>query len=250
MTYCVGMRLDKGLVFMSDTRTNAGVDDIASVKKMYSWEVPGERLITLLSAGNLGTTQAVVGMLEEQHKRREDRQSDLHETNTLFQTARLIGDTVKATIRDAHDGGPMQGSTFHATFIMGGQIKGEEPRLFFIYPEGNFVEATNENPFFQIGENKYGKPILVRAYEPGLSFEAAAKLLLISFDSTLKSNLSVGMPLDFQVYETDALCKGPEKRFEVDDIYYQEVSGGWSHAIKSAFNSLRDYSFEAQPQRV
>lgn len=248
MTYCVGMRLDKGLVFMSDTRTNAGVDDIASVKKMYTWEVPGERVITLLSAGNLGTTQAVVGMLEEQHKRREDRQSDLHETDTLFQTARLIGDTVKATIKDANNGGPAQGSTFHATFIMGGQIKGEEPRLFFIYPEGNFVEATDENPFFQIGENKYGKPILVRAYDPSMSFEAAAKLLMISFDSTLKSNLSVGMPLDFQGYETDSFCKTMEKRFDNDDPYYLEISNGWSDAIKTAFNSLRDYSFEKQTE--
>ncbi|GHC81325.1 peptidase [Limoniibacter endophyticus] len=245
MTYCVGMRLDKGLVFMADTRTNAGVDDIASVKKMYTWEVPGERVITLLSAGNLATTQAVIGILEEHHKHRDERRPDIYQTDTLFQTAKLIGDMVKRIIKDASDGGPEQtAGTFHATFIMGGQIKGERPRLFFIYPEGNFVEATDENPFFQIGENKYGKPILIRAYEKDMSFETAVKLLLVSFDSTLKSNLTVGMPLDLQLYEKDSLKRGFEKRFLPNDPYFLAVASGWSDALKAAFAELPDFSFD------
>ena len=182
MTYCVGLRLDRGLIFMSDTRTNAGVDNISSYRKIRTWERPGERLITLLSAGNLATTQAVFGLLEEHEKPASERSPGILTTESMFQTARLVGETVRNVIRDSSEGGPQSEATFAATFILGGQIEGGRTRLYLIYPEGNFIEATDDNPFFQIGEHKYGKPILVRAYDPGMSFEKAAKLLLVSFE--------------------------------------------------------------------
>ena len=241
MTYCVGLRLNRGLVFMSDTRTNAGVDNISTFRKMYTWCKPGERLITLLSAGNLATTQTVVSMLEEHTKAAEDRHPDIMEVPSMFGAARLVGETVREVIKTASDGGHQSESTFSATFILGGQVAGGAMRMFLIYPEGNFIEATEDNPFFQIGEHKYGKPILVRAYDPDMSFEMATKLLYVSFDSTLKSNLSVGLPLDLQFYDRDSLTKGYEKRIQATDPYYRKISDGWSDALRSAFNSLPDF---------
>jgi len=170
MTYCVGLRLNKGLVFMSDTRTNAGVDDIATVKKMHSWNIEGERVITLMSAGNLATTQAVVSLLDERSKL---------------------------------------------------------------------------TPFFQIGETKYGRPILVRAQDPAMSFEDAVKLLLVSFDSTIKANLSVGLPIDMMTYETDTLKVGVTKRFERDNEYFSHISGDWGQSLKTALKALPDFEFDA-----
>jgi len=241
MTYCVGLRLNKGLVFMSDTRTNAGVDNISTFRKMYTWCAPGDRLMTLLAAGNLATTQTVVSMLEEHTKAAEDRQPNIMRAPSMFEVARLIGETVREVIKTASDNGHQSESTFSATFILGGQVAGGAMRMFLIYPEGNFIEATEDNPFFQIGEHKYGKPILVRAYDPDMTFEMATKLLYVSFDSTLKSNLSVGLPLDLQYYEIDSLTKGYEKRIQVTDPYYREISDGWSDALRAAFNSLPDF---------
>lgn len=237
MTYCVGLKTDQGLVFMSDTRTNAGLDNISTFSKMRTWEVPGERVIVLLSAGNLATTQAVTSILDERSKAPDDRHPTLLDTPSMFQTARLIGSVVKEVIRDAAPAG-QTADAFAASFILGGQIKGGEPRLFYIYPEGNFIESSADTPFFQIGEHKYGKPILIRAYEPAMSFDDTVKLLLVSFDSTLKSNLSVGLPLDMQVYESGSLRLGPSRRFERDDPYYLSISEGWSEALKAAFHSL------------
>jgi len=246
MTYCIGLRLDKGLIFMSDTRTNAGVDNVSSFRKMHTWEVPGERLITMLSAGNLATTQAVISLLEEQSKRADARSPMILETESMFQTAKLVGDTIKSVIRNASQGGPESETTFGATFILGGQIGGGQTRLYLIYPEGNFIEATDDNPFFQIGEHKYGKPILVRAYDGHMSFEKAIKLLLVSFDSTVKSNLSVGLPLDMQIYEKDTLRRGFEMRFQANDSYYAKISDGWSEALRASFDALPDFPM---PQR-
>ncbi len=238
MTYGVGMKIDSGLVFMADTRTNAGVDNISTFRKMFTWEEPGERIITLLSAGNLATTQSVISLLDERSKAPAERRPSLLETPSMFQTARLVGDTLKEVIASGSANGQKADAAFNATFILGGQIRGTQPRLFNIYPEGNFVESSDETPFFQIGEHKYGKPIIVRAYNRAMSFADAAKLLLVSFDSTLKSNLSVGLPLDLQFYESGSLKKGLERRIGGDDPYYRTISEGWSDALKSAFNSL------------
>lgn len=241
MTYCVGLKLDRGLAFMSDTRTNAGMDSISTFRKMHVWEEPGERVIVLMSAGNLATTQAVVSLLDERSKAVTDRKAALLGTPSMYQTARMVGDTIKEVIAHSSPEGEKADSYFNASFILGGQIKGSEPRLFMIYPEGNFIEASEDTPFFQIGEAKYGKPIIVRAYERDMSFAQAGKLLMVSFDSTLKSNLSVGLPLDLLFYEKDSCTRGFNKRIGQDDPYYRAVSEGWSDALKEAFQKLPDF---------
>ncbi|MET3581693.1 putative proteasome-type protease [Mesorhizobium robiniae] len=241
MTYCVGLKIDRGLVFMSDTRTNAGMDSISTFKKMHVWEEPGERVIVLMSAGNLATTQAVVSLLDERTKAVGDRHATLLETPSMYQTVRMVGDTVKEVIASSSPSGDKADSYFNASFILGGQIKGSAPRLFMIYPEGNFIESTDDTPFFQIGETKYGKPIIIRAYEKTMSFAETVKLLLVSFDSTLKSNLSVGLPLDLLFYEKDAYKVSLKKRIAQDDQYYRTISDGWSNALKAAFASLPDF---------
>ena len=241
MTYCVGLKIDRGLVFMSDTRTNAGMDSISTFKKMHVWEEPGERVIVLMSAGNLATTQAVVSLLDERTKAISERHSTLLETPSMYQTVRMVGDTVKEVIASSSPAGEKADSYFNASFILGGQIKGSEPRLFMIYPEGNFIESTDDTPFFQIGETKYGKPIIIRAYEKTMSLAETVKLLLVSFDSTLKSNLSVGLPLDMLFLEKDAFKVGLKRRISQDDQYYRTISDGWSSALKTAFASLPDF---------
>lgn len=248
MTYCVGLKLNRGLVFMSDTRTNAGVDNISTFKKMHTWEIPGERVITLLTAGNLATTQAVISILDERGKAPEERNPSLLEASSMFQAAGLVGQVLKDIIAANANVGQKAASTFNASIIMGGQIKGMPPRLFLIYPEGNFVEASEDTPFFQIGETKYGKPILVRAYDPEMEFEDAVKLLLVSFDSTVKSNLSVALPFDLMTYETDQMSVRHDERITEENPYYQAISNNWSEALREAFASLPDFSFERKDQ--
>lgn len=241
MTYCVGMMLDRGLIFMSDTRTNAGLDNISTFCKMSTWEAPGERALTLLSSGNLATTQAVVSLLDERTKSHEERTSTLLGVPSMFQAASLVAETLCEVIARHRAEGQQADSTFGATLILGGQIVGGPPRLFLIYPEGNFIEASRDTPFFQIGETKYGRPILVRAFAPSMSFETAMKLLLVSFDSTVKSNLTVGAPFDYHLYETDTFEEGPRGRIELDDPYFQKIAQGWGDALKDALHSLPDF---------
>lgn len=243
MTYCVGLQLNKGLVFMSDTRTNAGVDDIAQVKKMHSWEVPGERVITLLSAGNLATTQAVVSLVDERSKAPEERSPSILKAPSMFQIATIFGNTLRDVVKHFEPAGPASESLFSATLIVGGQIKGSEPRLFLIYPEGNFIESSDDNPFFQTGETKYGRPILVRALHADMSFEEAVKLLCVSFDSTIRANLSVDLPIDLLVQAVDECRITHERRFDNNDSYFQNVSKGWSEALRTAISTLPDFSF-------
>lgn len=243
MTYCVGLKLDKGLVFMSDTRTNAGVDDISQVRKMTSWEIPGERVITLLSAGNLATTQAVVSLIDERTKAPGDRSPSILKAPSMFQIATIIGNTLRDVVRHFQPSGPAAESLFSATLILGGQIKGSEPRLFLVYPEGNFIESSADNTFFQTGETKYGRPILVRALRADMSFEEAVKLLCVSFDSTMRANLSVDLPIDLQVQAAGECRITHQRRLERDDAYFQDVSKGWSDALRNAVSSLPDFSF-------
>lgn len=243
MTYCVGLKLDEGLVFMSDTRTNAGVDNVSRFRKLFTWSVPGERSLVLMTAGNLATTQAVVSILEERTKTPSERRPSILELPTMFQIARLIGETLREVIQQNAATGQKADSAFNSTMILGGQIRGIEPRLFLIYPEGNFIEASDDTPFFQIGETKYGRPILVRAYDPAMSMQEAVKLLMVSFDSTIKANLSVGLPLDLQVIQKDTLLLGKSKRIEADDPYFGQISSGWGEALKKAFDSLPPFTF-------
>lgn len=244
MTYCVGLRLDRGLVFMSDTRTNGGLDNIATYRKMFTWTTPGERMITLMTAGNLATTQALVGLLDERSKAPADRELSILKCATMFQVAQLVGNTLREVIADQNGEGQQADTTFHASVIVGGQILEMEPRLFMVYPEGNFIETSSDTQFLQIGETKYGRPILVRAYEPDLTFEAAIKLLLVSFDSTIAANLSVGLPLDLAVYEADSFDGPKTMRIAVDDGYYKTISQGWGNALKDAFAVLPDFTFD------
>ncbi len=244
MTYCVGMVLDKGLVLMSDTRTNSGVDNVSVFRKMHCWSVPGERIITLMTAGNLATTQGVISQIEERNKAHAERHNSLLEVETMFQAATLVGKLLRDTIAASTErNGEEAASTFTASIIVAGQIRGGKPRLFLIYPEGNFIEASFDTPFFQIGETKYGRPIIIRGYDRDMSFEDAVKLLMVSFDSTIKANLSVGLPLDLLVIEQDRFEPAHQRRINGDDAYFRAVSAGWSEALKNAFHALPDYSF-------
>lgn len=243
MTYCAALRLDRGLVFMSDTRTNAGIDNISTFRKTFTWNTPGERTITMMTAGNLATTQAVVSLLEERTVSPDKRKPAFLAAPTMFQVATLVGETLKEVIRVQTNNGQQSDAPYGATIIIGGQIKGMAPRLFMIYPEGNFIEASDETPFFQSGETKYGKPILLRGFDPAMSFERAVKLLCVSFDSTLRANLGVGMPLDLLAYEKDSLNEGHARRIGEDDPYFKLIADSWSDALISAVNTLPDYSF-------
>ena len=245
MTYCVGLVLKRGLVFMSDTRTNSGVDNISTFRKMHTWEVPGDRSITLMTAGNLATTQAVVSLIEERTKEPGARNPSILEAASMFQVATLIGNILKEVISGHALTGQKADATFNATMILGGQVANGKPRLFLIYPEGNFIEASFDTPFFQIGETKYGRPILVRAYDPEMSFEDAVKLLLVSFDSTIKANLSVSLPLDVHTYAADSLRTGHLFRIQADDPYFDAVSSGWGIALREAFGQLPPFHFPA-----
>ena len=245
MTYCVGMVLDKGLVLMSDTRTNSGVDNISTFRKMFSWQQPGERMISIMTAGNLATTQAVVSQLEERTKSPDERSNVLFNGPTMFSVATEVGRLLRTVISERQKANGGGTGRFTATIIIAGQIAGMEPRLFMIYPEGNFIEAGWDTPFFQIGETKYGRPILIRGYDRDMSFEDAVKLLMVSFDSTLKANLSVGLPLDLMVIGKDEFAPTHERRITADDPYFGEISSGWGDALKSAFHSLPNYSLDS-----
>ncbi|HET6391146.1 proteasome-type protease [Hyphomicrobium sp.] len=242
MTYAVALRLEGGLVFAADTRTNAGVDNIAQYKKLQLWRRPGDRVLVMLAAGNLAVTQAVVSLLNEHLAEPEsEEQATLYNAPNMYRAARVVGDAIREARRI--DGAALEASKlgFNTNFIFGGQIKGERPRLFQIYPEGNFIEATDDTPFFQIGEHKYGKPILDRVARSDMRLGEAAKLILLSFDSTLRSNLSVGMPLDLVIYERDSLDVTREKRISADDEYFRQLSGAWSDALRQAFSTIEEF---------
>ena len=238
MTYCVAMRLDAGLLFASDSRTNAGVDQIATFRKMSVFEIPGERLIVLLSAGNLATTQSVISLLRQ---RIEHEAKHLLNLASMYEVAELVGRTVKEIVaRDSVEKTLSQGVNFGGNFIVGGQLPGEPPRLFHVYPQGNFIEASDDTPYFQIGESKYGKPIIDRVVNTGTSLKEAAKCTLISFDSTIRSNLSVGLPIDMLLYRTDTFAPAEPHRITADDPYFDKLRRGWGDGLKRVFAKLPD----------
>jgi len=241
MTYCVGLKIDRGIVFAADTRTNAGVDNVARFKKMTVWDAAADRTLVLLAAGNLAISQSIVTVLNEQIEAAEEGEETLHSANTMFQAARLVGNALRAE-RSANEGAPgAKAETFSASFVLGGQIRGEPPRLFQIYAEGNFIEASGDTPYFQIGEHKYGKPILDRVAAPTMRMGEAAKLLLLSFDSTIRSNLSVGLPIDIAIYRNDTFHIGEEQRIGEDNVYFRALSEAWSDALRRAFDEIKGY---------
>jgi putative proteasome-type protease len=242
MTYAVALRLDRGIVFAADTRTNAGVDNISQFRKLFFWRRTGERVLVLLTAGNLAVTQSVVSLLNEQIAAEEEGRPTLMTVPSMYRAARLVGEALR-DVR-AVDGPALEASGgFAASFILGGQIDGEEPRLFQIYPEGNFIEATEDTPYFQIGEHKYGKPILDRVARSDMRLGEAVTLILLSFDSTLRSNLSVGMPLDLLIYRRDSLDVRDVRRIGKEDAYFRTLSAAWSDALRSAVERMEEYRF-------
>jgi len=242
MTYCVALRLNRGLVFAADTRTSAGSDNVAVFRKLYYWRKPGERVIVLCAAGNLAITQSVISLLNEQLvEELSPGAESLFTVPSLYRAARLVGDALRDVRK--RDGTALEGHGpgFNANFLLGGQIGAEVPRLFHIYPEGNFIEATDDTPYFQIGEHKYGKPIIDRVVQPQMRLGEAAKLALLSFDSTLRSNLSVGLPIDLLIYERDSLDVRREKRIEQENAYFRKLSSAWSEALRSAFARIEEF---------
>ena len=236
MTYCVAIRGQPGLVFLSDSRTNAGVDQISTFRKMHTYEVAGERVMVLLTAGNLAVSQAVASGLKAQMGNPDEK--SLANCPNMFSAAKLVGDAVrKVYARDANSLKEF-GIDFNVSLIFGGQVGLEEPRLFNMYSPGNFIEATAETPYFQIGESKYGKPILDRVIGGELSLDEIAKCALISMDSTIKSNLSVGLPLDLMCYERDALRVTRHKLIDSRDEYFASIRGRWADQLKKVFNEL------------
>jgi len=236
MTYCVAISLSRGLLFASDSRTNAGVDHVSSFCKMSVFERPGEGALVLLNSGNLATTQQVVSRLR---KHELAHGVPLAAMDSVFSVAELVGETLRAVI--AHTRGESVGQSdvdFTATFLVGGQVRGEPPRLFLVYPQGNFIESTEDTSFFQIGESKYGKPILDRVIRPDIGVAEAVKCTLVSFDSTIKSNLSVGLPIDLALIESDTLRLTQRYRIGVDDQYFRDLRQGWGQGLRRVFNDL------------
>jgi putative proteasome-type protease len=238
MTYCVGVLLNEGVVFASDSRTHAGVDNIATFCKMTVFERPDDRVIVLLSSGNLAGTQAVISVLKQRGDATKEGVASIWKARTMFDVATLVSDAVRDIER--RDGGALAETPhpFNASFIIGGQIKGEQPRLFRTFAEGNFIEAGPDTPFFQTGETKYGKPIIDRVITPATSLADAMKCILVSFDSTMRSNLSVGMPIDLVFCEKDTLRLGVRHRFEQDDGYFRELSKEWRDGVREVFRRL------------
>jgi putative proteasome-type protease len=238
MTYCIGILLDAGLVFASDSRTHAGVDNFASFCKMSVFERAGDRVLVLLSSGNLAGTQAVIGLLRQRNAK--DGVPNLWGAESMFDAALLVSDAMRDV--DRRDGQHLAGSGggFNASFILGGQIAGEPPRLFRLYAEGNFIEASVETPYLQTGETKYGKPIIDRVITPSTSLNDAAQCVLVSFDSTMRSNLSVGMPIDLICYERDSLTVRMRRRFDEGDEYFTLLRKEWTEGTRRVFAQLPD----------
>ncbi|MFT4150515.1 MAG: proteasome-type protease [Paracoccaceae bacterium] len=239
MTYCVGLLLNEGMVLLSDTRTNAGLDNIATYRKMFTFEKPGERCFVIMTAGSLSVTQTTIARL---HEAMDDPEATANTSvmlaPTMLKVAELVGNTLASVRNEIDEKLSAMKQSASASMIVAGQRKGGGMRMFLIYPEGNFIEATEDTPFLQIGEHKYGKPILDRVVKPTTSLQDAQKAVLLSMDSTLRSNLSVGMPLDLAVIGRDALTVTFRRRIEAGDEGFRAMSEGWSKALRDGFTQI------------
>ncbi len=242
MTYCVAIKLNAGLVFLSDSRTNAGLDQISTFRKMIVYERPGERFMVLLSAGNLSISQSVREILQVEKLKDHDTDEGVTIWNakSMFDAARVLGSAIRRV--QERDGAALKaaGVDFNVSLIFGGQIQGEGMRLFQVYSAGNFIEATPETPYFQIGESKYGKPVLDRVITPDTPLDEAAKCALVSMDSTLKSNLSVGLPLDMVVYEAHQFRTDRIVCIDEHNPYFRMLHDSWGHKLREVFDSIED----------
>ena len=245
MTYCVAMRLASGLVFVSDSRTNAGVDHISTFRKLHIFQQSAERVLVLQSAGNLATTQSIISLLTR--RAQDPEQRNLMNVHSLYDAATLLGETVREVI--ARDGGANQGGVtdFSCSLLLGGQINGEEMRLFQIYAEGNFIEATHDTPYFQVGESKYGKPIIDRVLTYDTPLEQAMQCALISMDSTLRSNLSVGLPLDALIYPKESFSVAQQYRITEQHPYFAMIRKGWGEGLLNTFSQLPPLALGPEP---
>ena len=242
MTYCVGIRLDAGLVFMSDSRTNAGLDQISTYRKMMIYERPDDRFMVLLSAGNLSVSQSVREILQVEKLDRGVHEEPLSIWNatSMFDATRVLGAAVRRVYEQDGPSLKAAGIDFNASMIFGGQIRDEAMRLFMVYSAGNFIEATRETCFFQIGESKYGKPILDRVLTPSTRLDEAAKCALVSMDSTLKSNLSVGLPLDLLVYREGSFCSDQLVCIDEHNPYFRMIRNTWGQRLHEVFEGIDD----------
>lgn len=247
MTYCVGIRLDEGLVFCSDSRTNAGPDRVSTYSKLHRFSIVGERQLMLMTAGNLATSQAVVAQIERDL--REDAAINVAKAQYVSDVADYIGELGVKEQSKYLSGGPGAGFNAEASYILGGQIKGQPTELYMIYPEGNHIRASEQYPFLQIGETKYGKPILDRIIRPDTHHETAMRCALVSMDSTMRSNATVGPPIELLYYQTDSLSEPARYcKFEENDEYLVEMRRSWDDNIRAAFNELPSLNkvFEAE----
>ena len=246
MTYCCGLLVRDGLVMISDTRTNAGIDNIAQFRKLHVFEEAGERVLTLASAGNLSVTQTVLSMLNEGFTHPDTGETLLlANCETMFQAAQLVGRAVREVYRIDGPSLEQQGGRFEVSFLLGGQMKERRLRLYMIYAAGNFIEATSDTPYLQIGETKYGKPILDRAVTYNTDLYDALKIGLISMDSTMRSNLAVGLPLDIMVLRRDAMWVELKHRIEAGDPYFEDLRHRWSEALKTAHLAIPRPSYKS-----
>jgi putative proteasome-type protease len=243
MTYCVGVLLDAGMVFASDSRTNAGVDHVSSFRKMTVYDRPGDRVVVILTSGNLSVTQNAINLLE-QNAKRGDGSPNVWNAQSLFEIATLLGDCLREVRRRDAAYLTQNNIDANANFILGGQVKGEPHRLFMLYGEGNFIEATPDTPFFQVGETKYGKPIIDRVVKRSTSVIDATKCVLISFDSTMRSNVSVGLPIDLVTYAKDSLRIQLQRRITETDPYFTMIHHQWGEGLRRVFAQLPDPYWE------
>ncbi|MEJ2060190.1 MAG: peptidase [Gammaproteobacteria bacterium] len=243
MTYCLAIKVESGLVFASDSRTNAGVDHFSTYSKTYAFDMPGERSFVLLSAGNLATTQAVANRIQSDLENPEAAVS-LKTVRYLFDAAEYVG-RLNCEAQEQHCAHPPKTHVNHeATFILGGQIGNQPHEMFLIYPEGNYIAASPAKPYLQIGEIKYGKPILDRVVRPDTTLEDAARCALVSLDSTMRSNLSVGAPFEITIYDRDSLNTGRRLSFDVDDPFFMDLQESWNEALKNSFTTLPRFNWE------
>jgi len=240
MTYCVAVRVTDGLVLLSDTRTNAGFDNISRFTKMFTWEVPGERAIGMMCSGNLSITQGVMTLLAKAIERSADDPDveTILNADSIYRVAELVGEAMQAQQDRYRESIQAGGAGADAMILVAGQRKGGLHRLFMVYSAGNFVEATSDTPYFQIGEHKYGKPILDRVVMIDTPLELVVKAVCVSMDSTLHSNLSVGMPLDLAVLRRDRFAFQVRERIEADDPRFQDISREWGGRLRDAFLAM------------
>lgn len=239
MTYCVGLLLQEGLVMIADTRTNAGVDQISTYRKLHVFEKPGERVLVIATSGNLSVTQTALSLLREGlHNPESGQVETLDQAPTMFRAAQLVGHAVRQVRKDVSQGMEAEGINFDVTLLVGGQIRGGDMGLYLIYAAGNFIECGVETPYLQIGETKYGKPILDRAITYEHELYDALKIGLISFDSTMRSNLAVGLPIDLTVIRRDQFLAETRHRIDIDDSYFHDLGERWSSALRAAHMAI------------